>query len=203
MKVNFSNDPVPHLVIDNFLDNFDEVSDLAEDLYYLTDLGTHNLYVKDLVKRNEFYLYSRIEDPNVKKLAEYMTCAFWKDSVREIYDSAPYPFPMINSVTYDGLLIGFYGDKGYYSLHRDTCFITGLVFLHKQVNFEGGNFILSNKTERTIDKEFKSIEIEPVSNRAVFFPSCYFHGVSSMKTNNDDISSMRISFQNFMSFKND
>jgi hypothetical protein len=203
MIVNYSDHPVPHLIIDNFIENYDEISSLAEDLYYLTDLGTHNLYIKDLVKRNEFYLHSRIKDPSVKKLVDCMDSIFWTDKTRQIYDNAPFPFPMLNSVTYSGLLLGYYGDSGYYSMHKDTCFITGLVFMHKEMNFEGGNFILSNRTELCLDKEIQSIEIQSLPNRAIFFPSCYFHGVSKTKTKDNEVSSMRISFQNFMSFKND
>lgn len=203
MKFEYFTEPVPHLVIDDFLEDFDSVSSLAEGLYYLTDLGSHGEYEeKPITKRNEFYLYSQGEEPQVQELIKVMNKHLWCEEARRIYDKAPYPFPMLNATSYDGMLIGFYGQGGYYRMHADTCFVSSVVFLHKEKKFGGGDFILTNKLDTFNEREFASKAIESRPNRAVFFPSCYHHGVSSITTPNDDISSMRISFAGFMGFDN-
>jgi hypothetical protein len=198
------NDPIPHMVIDNFVKDFDSVSDIAKNLYFLTDLGTHDdHYINGLVKRNEFYLYSKLEYKEVNDLANIMRETIWSSEARGLYDSAPYPYPMINSTTHDGMLIGFYGEEGYYSLHKDTSFLTVLVYLHKDKNFSGGDLILSNKTDPYMNREYSQVKIEALPNRAIVFPSCYHHGVSEIKTKDNSVDSMRISFTCFTSFKND
>jgi Rps23 Pro-64 3,4-dihydroxylase Tpa1-like proline 4-hydroxylase len=203
MRPQFFTHPVPYLVIDDFLSDFDSVSSLAESLYYLTDLGSHGTHKADPVtKRNEFYLYSMSKDPGVAEMIKVMNSHFWSEETRKVYDEAPYPYPMLNSTSYDGMLLGFYGEGGFYKMHKDTSFVTSLVFLHKEKRFEGGDFILSNKTEPYMNRKFDSVTIEAKPNRAVFFPSCFYHGVSDIKTPDKAVSSMRISYANFLGFDN-
>lgn len=203
MKAEFFSEPVPHLVIDDFFDDFEYVSSLAESLYYLSDLGSHGEYEeKPITKRNEFYLYEMYSEAKVKELVDIMTKHLWREETRKIYESTPYPFPMLNATSYDGMLLGYYGEGGHYRMHADTCFISSVVFMHKEKKFEGGDFILTNTMKPFMTKEFASTKIESIPNRAVFFPSCYHHGVASMRTPDDSISSMRISLAGFMGFDN-
>lgn len=203
MEPAFSDKPIPHLVIDNFFDDFQEISSMAEGLYHLTDLGSHGQYdASPITVRNEFYLYPKMDDPGVAQFVNAMRESLWSREARAIYENSPFPYPMLNSTSYDGMLIGYYGEGGHYKMHKDTCFVTCLIFLHKETKFEGGDFILSNKTEPESEKPFDSVKIESKPNRAVFFPSCYFHGVSSIATPDNDISSMRISYACFMGFDN-
>lgn len=203
MEPVFCDKPVPHLVIDNFFDDYENVSAVAESLYFMTDLGSHGVYEESpITSRNEFYLYPMMLDPDVKKFVGIMRDRLWCPESRETYEKTPFPFPMINSTSYDGMLIGYYGDKGYYRMHKDSCFITCVILLHKEKRFDGGDFVLSNKAEPDNGRPFESVSIESKPNRAIFFPSCYHHGVSKIKTEDESLNSMRISFACFMGFDN-
>ena len=202
MKLSEFNHPIPYLIIDDFFkaEHFEQISSLTADLFYLSNFGKHgDVYEDKLLKRNEFYIEQNLETPEVVQLQQMVKSYVWSDEMRSHYRTVGYPIRMIEAVTKDGMLVGYYPDNGYYSLHKDTSFLTFQVFLHKNKEFNGGDFLI---TDSMSDKNAPvKVRIEAKPNRAVIFPSCFFHGVDKMTTINHEVSAMRISLQYFLTFK--
>lgn len=195
--------PLPYIVIDNFFENFKEISSQAKALYPEAFPGSHNGVDYPGLNRKELYLFQK---PDITAgLVKLAMDEFWKPQYRKTWDALPQPFSLMNNTTFSDILLGFYGDLDQYSFHHDIGFLTSIIYLHEEKNFMGGEFILTNKKQHHpfIEKE-EQVIVDCVPNRLVLFPSCYIHGVNGIlvpKKNHDDVNYMRIALSYFMSFK--
>ena len=194
--------PIPYLVIDDFLTKgeFAYTAELCASLFYLSNYGKHgDVYEDNLLRRNEFYVEQNLETPEVATLQAIIRSNVWSDYMRSVYRDISYPLKMIEATTKEGMLLGYYSDKGYYSLHKDTSFLTFQLFTHENKTFEGGDFLLTDAMQKKDATVKARIEAKP--NRAVIFPSCYYHGVDQVKCKSHNVEDMRISLQYFLTFK--
>lgn len=198
MNIDIQHSP-PHIILDNFFDDFPLISNSAKKLYPYTDLGSHDGNPYPGLVRKELYL---LQKPDVsQELTDLLMGEFWKPSYRMVYDALPQPFCLLNNTTFSDILIGFYGNNDRYGMHHDIGFLTVMMYLHEETTFSGGDLILSNKKARHSYSTEIQARIEPKPNRVVIFPSCYMHQVEPIETLDDHVDNQRIAVSYFLSFK--
>jgi hypothetical protein len=186
---------IPHVIVDNFLDDFLAISQLAKDLFPIATEGNHHGKPYQGLKRKEIYLHHYPEETLI--LGNMISYEFWKPKNREYFDSLPAPFNLINNTTQGSLLLGYYDENDTYSKHHDDGFLTALLFLHRKVDFKGGQLVITNQKRFHNFLPYGEIEIEPIPNRLVLFPSCYVHSVNTITESR----SHRIALSYFLNFK--
>lgn len=201
--ISIVHNPTPHIVIDNFFENFDLISSWAREIYPHAMQGSHGGAQYPGLHRRELYLAQKPDITNF--LVELTMNEFWTPQKRKWWDTMPMPFAMLNNTTFSDLLLGFYGQGDQYSLHHDLGFITCVMYLHHEKNFQGGEFILTNrKMYHSFHEKEEEVLIESLPNRLVIFPSCYLHGVRPIivpEGKEQELDHMRIALSYFLSFK--
>lgn len=203
MNINILKHPIPHIVIDNFLDDINGISNLAKSLYGYSVVGAHGNEVFDGLKRREVYLETIPENKRiiVDHIADAFMTKFWSEEMKLMFSHLEHPFPMMNAVSDGGLLLGFYDSEDHYTVHHDNSFMTAVLYIHSPKKFTGGDFIITNQLKMNNYKEEERVIIESISNRLVIFPSCYLHGVTQiLSQSKGDVDGMRIALSYFMSF---
>lgn len=76
-------------------------------------------------------------------------------------------------------LLSRYVDGDYYEAHTDSAFYTLCLHMWKEKDFNGGDFYFELP-----NGEIEEVETKP--NRAIIFPSCYRHGVTTLKYNSEN-----------------
>lgn len=204
MKFVKLNEPVPHIVIQDFLTENEinkciaEFISLRENFYRGTMLigneqkftrtkNNFNLHLYDFVQKNNLNLFC------VNLFQE----KFWNNSSlrRFLDDCGELLFSYINDTNKDNLLLSSYQQGDYYRWHKDIGLCTTNVFINNG-NVEGGEFVLSNglNTENTITKK---VAYKCTPGNLIIFPSRYLHCVTKVKNDTTDFRNSRFTLQNW------
>lgn len=181
MEIQQYTHPIPHVIIDNFLSDFQEVSHAVKVLQTVTTDGTHEGHYYEGLHRKEVYLH-KVEGKLARPamyLKETFLSQFW--ALKPKFEQMIFPFPMLNTTALDGIFLGYYSEGHKYSLHTDNGLVTSVLYLHQEMDFKGGDFILTNIIHGDNFRESERITIESKPNRMVLFPACYKHGVTPVE----------------------
>jgi hypothetical protein len=186
---------IPHVIVDDFLNDFNIISNLATELFPLAKEGSHHGKPYIGLKRKEIYLHHYPEE--TQTLGGMFSYNFWNPKNREYFDSLPAPFNLLNNTTQGSLLLGYYDEDDTYSKHHDDGFLTALLFLHRTKDFKGGELVVTNQKRYHNYLPYGEIEVEPIPNRLIIFPSCYIHSVNKITESRTH----RIALSYFLNFK--
>lgn len=176
MKLQVFHEPLPYVIIDDFLDDLALANGLALNLEEVAKIGTHRGVKYEGLERREIYLYEAqgMHAITAEHLRQIFLEKFW--SLKPQIEKLPYPYPLLNTTNNDAFLLGFYGKGDKYSLHFDKGLFSILLYLHTE-EIQGGEFILTNQIKGDNFKEPVEVVIESKPNRLIMFPSRYWHGV--------------------------
>jgi Rps23 Pro-64 3,4-dihydroxylase Tpa1-like proline 4-hydroxylase len=212
--IKYHKDPIPHFTIDNFLSSDDLVAvfDEANRLYERTVVGTfirdgQQTTDKEFKNRREVNIYGQSEI-----LPQILTTKnLWTDEFRKaLKDCGDFFMFQLNNTNIDTLLLSFYNEGDKYEKHHDMCLFTGILFLTKAEDIEGGDFNLTNECIGYVfGSEIKEKKIKFKNNFFLLFPSRFYHYATEVKKitthNNAPITPCdnRICIQNFIGYNDE
>jgi len=182
VKINTDNPVYPFVVIDNWYTPNEEKAVWKELDFYSTMPKENTLRAEDtLVARD------RDGTPRSESFRFYITDFYKKENLSPIFncrykqrspefhkiigECVPYARSFMSSNA-DNALISYYEENDHYRPHHDTSLWTNLIWMVKEPRlFNGGDFILDDI----------GVKIKLKSNRAIFFPCCYYHSVTPVK----------------------
>jgi len=202
--INFYEEPVPHLIVDEFLEPRQAKKCLEEVItlepHYKDAEILHHTHLKDDddcedCKKDRVYLTNTIRDNKILYLDEYYKdkrnesnlLRSLMDTTYETYflpviNQLPYLFPIIENVNSTESILSSYGKCDFYGWHKDTLpdreqrIITLIYYLNiEPPKFTGGELVFAGKN--ISDNKL----ITPKHNRAVFFESKRAHRVNNVQ----------------------
>lgn len=194
-------DPVPYVVINNFFTQ-EDIAKLKNEVNFLHINSEDSLclnYKGESVpsfidKRKEIWLTSFLQESGI------MDAFFEKineDKFIKFMEGTDTLLGCINDTNQTRAIIAFYGDGDYIKGHADLALLTAnLVFSYG--DFEGGEFVITNKT--TVGRLGGEVveKTVPYSNgQLIIFPSKHIHHVNETKCKDGNMESKRISIQFF------
>jgi len=121
-----------------------------------------------LSKSFRFYIDGYYSLPKVSHLLRYKNKFDDLELKKHISEIKPYGRSFITS-NFKNTLLSYYEENDKYESHHDITQWTCLIWMVKEpIAFTGGDFYFTEINEG----------IKLKNNRAVFFPSCYLHGVT-------------------------
>ena len=192
-KIEFKENPSPHVVVQNFLSIpaarecleeaqwlepvYEEATtygapkdtDGCEDCLALENTIKKGTRQNQVVHLDTHYLNRRIQS----KLLQHLEQAITGDPLLKAFAGFPHLFPIINQTTHMETILSSYGKCDFYGWHTDTIpqmpaariLTCVLHFNTEPQQYEGGELILSGKT---IEDQ---LPYPPVHNTAIFFES--------------------------------
>lgn len=185
MDFKFYNDPVPHIIIDDFYSP-EELKDIWLELDFLThprklltpDLSGSAFTMvngqKVFKKKNKALfldgLYGTRDISNIL----FHSKKVWDNDFTQKCADAHYLFNYLRTCNSDTTLVSYYEEDDNYASHSDVGAITLLTWLYKEPKqFTGGELSFADF----------NYPIELKSNRMLLFPACVHHEVSAVKMN--------------------
>ena len=179
MHILYYDDPVPHVIIDNFY-TFEELNLIADELKFLTHptkmmspqvTGSAVNSKGDSTKKNYgLFLDSVYSQRNISDILTFSKKLFEQTTLKAIGNNFIGRFLMISNK--DTSLLSYYEDSDHYLPHFDSATLTACTWLFKEPKkFVGGDFKFSDY----------NYNIQLKNNRMIIFPSPYNHEVSSVK----------------------
>jgi len=204
MDIREFKEPIPHLIIKNFLTDKDleKVWKEVDELDFKT--GTYNVNGVEKITENKTNMGSIVNDKYPKMNDSYIRSLFWyrfqanPDFVSAI-GSATNPFWALFAYTTKELTkVSRYSDGDKYNWHPDTT-TNGLITIVYQFskipqNFTGGDFEFKNKIG-----ESKTIPF--LHNSVIIFPRMYLHRVTPIVSKGKDWYDARFSIQWFVNIR--
>lgn len=220
----YSEDPAPHIIIDNFLNPrmakqiLQEWIDLEPFYEPAKIIGDENATMDDCEECNRIRNYNRnsIRDNDVCyldqvyndrlksiTLTEIQRVLFTDNYMRDSIKSYGGMFNIFDHLTNSQSIASRYGKCDFYGWHTDTIphkwaerVMTVVYYLNEEPpRFEGGELLMAGKTINTHKI------IEPKHNRAVIFPSQTLHAVNNVSIKDDnDFSGGRFSLNYWLGF---
>ena len=186
MDFQYYNDPLPHIIIDNFYTP-EELKDVWLELDFLThpsklltpDLSGSAFVMDDqgnkvFKKKNKALfldaLYTYRDISNILRHNQKT----WEDKFTQKCADANYLFNYLRTCNSDTTLVSYYEEGDNYAAHSDVGAITKLIWLYKEPKqFQGGELSFADFNHT----------IELKNNRMLMFPACVHHAVSAIKMN--------------------
>nr|BAR36622.1 2OG-Fe(II) oxygenase [uncultured Mediterranean phage uvMED] len=176
----------PFLVVDDWFTDDEENSIWSELNFYLNQpnvvraentLSAKNPDGTTKSKSFRYYVDSYYAMPNVSHILRLREKFKNENLLKEISKIKPYSRNYLTS-NWMSSLISYYEEKDHYDSHSDITSWTCLIWMVKEpISFSGGDFYFTEINQG----------VKLKNNRALFFPSCYLHGVTplSFKNKND------------------
>jgi hypothetical protein len=175
----------PYLVIDNWFSPEEEKCIWSELNFYLHQPNTSRSENTLTAKNNDgssksksfrYYVdnyYTNREISHILRFTEKYKNIELKKQISKI---KPYGRNYLTT-NWDCTLLSYYEEKDYYESHSDTAQWSCVIWMVQEpLFFNGGDFYFTE-----IDEGIKL-----KNNRALFFPSCYLHGVTPVEFKNKD-----------------
>ena len=192
-------DKFPFLVIDNFYSK-ENLNLIWKELDFLIDKVRPEDKVvakkdgKSLASVKRVYLDTLYNDRKTSNILEFFPSKLYSDEIIDTYvDLVPSGINFATS-NYDSTQLSYYENKDGYKPHTDVFQHTALTWLFKEPKkFEGGDLVFTQS----------NIKIDCMYNRTVLFPSWYYHGVTQIKMNDEDLNKGfgRWAITHFINFK--
>ena len=189
----------PFLVIDNFYSK-ENLNLIWKELDFLIDKVRPEDKVvakkdgKSLASVKRVYLDTLYNDRKTSNILEFFPSKLYSDEIIDTYvDLVPSGINFATS-NYDSTQLSYYENKDGYKPHTDVFQHTALTWLFKEPKkFEGGDLVFTQS----------NIKIDCMYNRTVLFPSWYYHGVTQIKMNDEDLNKGfgRWAITHFINFK--
>ena len=192
-------DKFPFLVIDNFYSK-ENLNLIWKELDFLIDKVRPEDKVvakmdgKSLASVKRVYLDTLYNDRKTSNILEFFPSKLYSDEIIDTYvDLVPSGINFATS-NYDSTQLSYYENKDGYKPHTDVFQHTALTWLFKEPKkFEGGDLVFTQS----------NIKVDCIYNRTVLFPSWYYHGVTQIKMNDEDLNKGfgRWAITHFINFK--
>ena len=203
MKFSIHKEPVPHIIIDDFLPKeqntaiFNHLIDL-KDSYKQAGIGTdqqiNNSYRSNLsLNMDQLYHLADLQDPQAalehrasSPLLSWLDALLYDEKWLSFLDAAPFPLNEMRYCDYWSTQVSRYGSKDQYKWHYDTIpgdstrVITLIYYIHHpEKEFSNGELCLTDGLlwGEELVGENKRATIEPLNNRLVIFESKSIHAV--------------------------
>ena len=189
----------PFLVIDNFYSK-ENLNLIWKELDFLIDKVRPEDKVvaqrdgKPLASVKRVYLDTLYNDRKTSNILEFFPSQLYNDEIRDTYvDLVPSGINFATS-NYDSTQLSYYENKDGYKPHTDVFQHTALTWLFKEPKkFVGGDLVFTQSNTK----------VDCMYNRTVLFPSWYYHGVTQIKMNDEDLNKGfgRWAITHFINFK--
>ncbi|CAB4133269.1 Oxoglutarate/iron-dependent dioxygenase [uncultured Caudovirales phage] len=188
MGLQVFNDPVPYVVIDNFLGtiaNKELLGEIHSNEYKLQSAEIINYGVREVdatFRKNLTWWLDDVDDATISVAGKMNRYFFHKDLV-DVVGDIPELLHLTGSMSRShNMVISRYAESDFYKWHVD---IGGHVtwnyfFYHTPRKFTGGDFVLSNSLYE--EEITQTTTIDCVNDRLVIFPSCYQHCVTPVES---------------------
>ena len=189
MSLQIFNDPVPYVVIDNFLGtiaNRELLIEIQNNENRLQAAEIINYGVREVdseFRKNVTWWLDDVDDATLSITSKINRCFFNKNLVI-VVEKIPELLHLAGSMSRShNMVISRYAESDFYKWHVDVGgHVTWNYFCYQTPRkFTGGDFVLSNalyEEERT-----KTVTVDCVNDRMVIFPSCYQHCVTPVESN--------------------
>lgn len=221
-QLEYSEKPIPHLIIDNFLPSHTAKEMILEavklkDKFTPADIGTDSQYVDDceackkireinkMVKRKNDVLYLSHDDKEPLIFETAIQKVISDASFQDLVSNLPSMFPIMNNCDSSEAILSRHGMCDFYGWHTDNGgsdllmkrrIITIIYYFNiEPQKFTGGELILSYPDIRTVKT------IQPKHNRAIIFPSQHTHCVNTVTLESEDFKDGRFAINYWVGFK--
>jgi len=194
--------PSPHIIVDDFLDN-ETLKSIKLEISEIRDkttqgdilVGNEKVIDTSKKKNNNIWLdnlYS--DDRNRSNILKYLPFNIWTNLKPFLMNSKSAIFRVYNKTNQDNTLLSIYKNNDFYGEHHDRSennellFLTTNLMLKMKGDFKGGEFVLQDKT------------IPFKDNRLVIFESHRIHSVNKVITD-DNPDNWRYTLQYFAKIK--
>ena len=198
----YSEDPVPHIVIDDLFSEQelfyikDELQTLYDFSKKSTCVDTYGNTVDSFIdKRKEIWINSFFPDQKDSKIISLFREKVSSENLLDIFNKNTL-FSYVNHIFKLSGIVGFYEDGDFIKPHEDYNFFTMNLMLGYSVP-ENSELYLSNNTfKNPLSKDsikIKKIDFKP--GRLVVFPSKNLHWVDPIKCKSSKLEDLRITIQ--------
>lgn len=212
MQVKVLEQPIKHIVIENFLSkdellkSYNEILRMKEGFqegeWYHHEEGLVVDHSRKKCLNLDPYLYFKDMEKESFLITEVIP-KLWDQKLREIYDGCGTDsvFSYLNDTNVDFALLTSYRDGDYYHWHKDIGVTTANIMIgDPDIDYEGGEFELCNVAreahqEKMFGDEFESVSYDFVPGRVVIFPARFRHRVKEVKVNGNQFENYRFTLQ--------